>query len=411
MPLGRIVAALSMNIKVAPSSQINSLDELQTAFGGVPESEEFPTVEKKPLAFGTELNDKWETLRFRPEEQNFIFIEGQFGDRPTNIDAETFDAYVTNLQVCFKPHDASIRFWWTKFDGTQGATYFKALVFLGDDRYDEVVDGLVDNVRNSLMDGSLRIEPLGVPLRKLSKGKTGAQGILVPSTGIESWKSFLADPERHFKAGFSAMEVAKSWESAKKRKSGLPERVESILTEAGLARQGIKLLLAQPERKTAIEGDGGDSCTDVFCIAKNGVGELLSIGVEAKVDESFDKYVDKWLVAGKSKNSPENRKERLNSLRKILGLVSKKVDHLRFQLFHRTVAPIFEARDFNCQHAVMLVQSFSSKQTGSDDFKDFVEALNGETPELGKLYQFKCNQPGITAWIGWVQEENSVAEK
>ena len=44
----------------------------------------------------------------------------------------------------------------------------------------------------------------------------------VPTKGMDSWKEFLADPEKQWKPSYSAYELAKSWEGA----DNLPSIVE-----------------------------------------------------------------------------------------------------------------------------------------------------------------------------------------
>lgn len=37
---------------------------------------------------------------------------------------------------------------------------------------------------------------------------------LIPTTGPDDWKALLADPEKHWRQGYSAMSAALSWEAA-----------------------------------------------------------------------------------------------------------------------------------------------------------------------------------------------------
>jgi hypothetical protein len=61
--------------------------------------------------------------------------------------------------------------------------------------------------------------------------------IYVPSVGAESWRSLLADPEKHWKTGFSAKTLAHAWESA----GGLPPEISRLFGA------NAELLLALPE--------------------------------------------------------------------------------------------------------------------------------------------------------------------
>ena len=51
--------------------------------------------------------------------------------------------------------------------------------------------------------------------------------IYKPTTNPEDWKEFLADPEKHWKTGYSAKSMAYSWEEAE----GVPSEIRIILED------------------------------------------------------------------------------------------------------------------------------------------------------------------------------------
>ena len=71
--------------------------------------------------------------------------------------------------------------------------------------------------------------------------------IFVPSAVAADWKRLLAEPEKHWKTGYSAKTLAQSWESAK----GLPPGVAALFE---LEDDADGLLLALPEYKVALPG-------------------------------------------------------------------------------------------------------------------------------------------------------------
>ncbi|PHP68217.1 hypothetical protein CSC94_06070 [Zhengella mangrovi] len=183
--------------------------------------------------------------------------------------------------------------------------------------------------------------------------------ILVPSRGLESWQALLADPQRHWREGYSAMAVARSWEAAR----GLPPEI------AGLFEPGVELLLAIPEHTVRLPGAGRASQCDVFALLRNG-NESVAMAVEAKVSEPFGPTVGEWLAEGGS-----NRAERLAGLRALLGADAEPDPSLRYQLFHRTAAAVIEARRFAAPHACIVVQSFSANNAWLADFQAFARFL------------------------------------
>src|SRR5436309_2542925 len=70
--------------------------------------------------------------------------------------------------------------------------------------------------------------------------------ILTFTTGPEDWRQFLADPQKHWRVGFSARTLAHCWEAA----DGFPEEVAAIFhgtDEPALTE--LEPLLAVPEFK------------------------------------------------------------------------------------------------------------------------------------------------------------------
>ena len=109
--------------------------------------------------------------------------------------------------------------------------------------------------------------------------------ILTPSSGPDDWQQFLADPQKQWKRGYSAMAAALSWEAAK----GLPPEIAALLGP------DVELLFAIPEHKVALPGGRQESQCDVFALARAG-DETIALAVEAKVNEPFAPTVREWMV-------------------------------------------------------------------------------------------------------------------
>lgn len=191
--------------------------------------------------------------------------------------------------------------------------------------------------------------------------------ILIPTTSAEDWKQFLADPEKHWKRGYSAMAAALSWEAA----NGLPPEIAALLGP------DATLLLAIPEHKVALPGGRRESQCDVFALVRQ--GELTSaVAIEAKVNESFGPTLADWLT-----DASPGKLERMHFICDVLGLKQQPPGHIRYQLLHRTVAAIVEAERFKTDGAAMIVQSFSQAHRWFDDFAAFAELL-GVAPKRGE---------------------------
>jgi Domain of unknown function (DUF6946)/HD domain len=225
--------------------------------------------------------------------------------------------------------------------------------------------------------------------------------IYVPTTGSHDWRWLLAQPGLHWKHGYSAMSLADRWEDA----NGWPLEVALALEGTDLA--GAEVLLGLPEYKVPLPGGLAASQTDLFVLARHPAGGLITIAVEGKAEEPFgDQTVAEWRVS----NSP-GRATRLAYLLQLLGLPDdEKIGELRYQLLHRTASALIAAEQYGARDAVMLVHSFSPKDSSLDEFRAFARVL-GAPAEKGKLVEAR-RPPGIRLHLGWISaqppEENAI---
>lgn len=211
--------------------------------------------------------------------------------------------------------------------------------------------------------------------------------ILVPTQSPEDWRRLLAKPDLHWKAGYSAMTLARSWEAA----AGLPPEVRTVF-DASESFRAIEPLLIIPEYKVPLPGGRRESQTDVFVLARRAAG-LVAIAVEGKVDEAFGP-----TVAERQADSSAGVGERLRAISECLGL-SDVPGSIRYQLLHRTASAVLAARQFCAPAAVMLVHSFSPTDRWFEDFSAFA-GLFGVKPRIGNLAAVgNCGDVSLS--IGW----------
>ena len=127
-------------------------------------------------------------------------------------------------------------------------------------------------------------------------------------------------------------------------------------------------MLAIPEYQVPLKGGSRGSQNDVWGLIKF-KKDIFSVSVEAKAGENFDDIVIDWLNQNKKK---AGREVRLKDLKSILQIENKDTDQIRYQLLHRAVSAILEARRFQTDGAMMIIQSFSD----SDKFDDFANFCN-----------------------------------
>jgi hypothetical protein len=206
--------------------------------------------------------------------------------------------------------------------------------------------------------------------------------ILVRTRSEDDWRSLLADPQKQWRAGYSAMAAARAWQAAQ----GWPPEI------AALFPAETELIWAIPEHKVPLPGGRRESQCDVFALLRDPHG-LSALAVEAKVSEPFGPTLEEWLADG----SPGKR-ARLDAICEMLGC-AEPLPHLRYQLFHRTAAAVVEARRLHARQAAMVVQSFAQDHRWFDDFAAFAAHL-GHTPGRGALAHGALPHGG-TLSLGW----------
>lgn len=216
----------------------------------------------------------------------------------------------------------------------------------------------------------------------------------MPTRSIDDRKRLLADPELHWKAGRSAHSLAAAWQDAQ----GFPRSFREAFGRAGLA---LEMLIGLPEHRVPLPGGTRASQTDLFVLARDTRdGSIVAIAVEGKVSESFGPIVGDWL----RDDEAGGKTERLAFLLDTLGLDdSAGVQHLRYQLLHRTASAVIEARRFNAGRAMMIVHSFSAGADGYDDYAAFAQAV-GATPEVARMSRGR-DVGELELWTGWVPGE------
>ncbi len=226
----------------------------------------------------------------------------------------------------------------------------------------------------------------------------------IPANNPEDWKSLLADPIKHWKTGYSAKALAYSWQKA----DGFPAEVKKVFKNSGIDLfQDIQMLVGFPEYKVSLPGGKRASQNDIFILAK-GNNQLISIAVEGKVDESFGELIADWKL-----KDGGGKKERLEFLCEVLQLEMNKIDHIRYQLLHRTASAVIEAKKFNARNALMLVHAFKkTEENYYQSFRDYGQFLElfGTKSKPDPIVRGK-RISGINLCFGWVEGNRKYLKK
>ncbi len=212
--------------------------------------------------------------------------------------------------------------------------------------------------------------------------------IYAPTSSALDWQRLLARPDRHWKAGYSAMALARCWEDAG---DCLPSEVEALLAATpGVFFDKPRLLLAVPEFQVELPGGSRPTQTDLFALVRSD-GGLTAVAVEGKVEESFGPTIEE--------RSRDGAAERLDYLHDLLRLDRARAPNLRYQLLHRTAAAVLLAREFNAHAAEMIVHSFSPTFASWSDFANFCEALGAKAGRDRLVHV--GDHDGRPLFLGW----------
>ena len=87
----------------------------------------------------------------------------------------------------------------------------------------------------------------------------------------------------------------------------------------------------------------------------------------------------------------------------MLGLSAEQAMPLRYQLLHRTVSAIFEAKRYRTTLACMIVHDFSVDHAGYSDFCAFADAIGAHDTKSGAL-SGELAKNGVSLHLGWVSD-------
>ena len=127
---------------------------------------------------------------------------------------------------------------------------------------------------------------------------------------------------------------------------------------------------------------------------------LLNKAKTLRNKEDADIYFYLGML-NQQKGNIENRAQRLSFLLEKLALSETKADDVVYQLVQRTASAVVEAGRFNAKYAVMIVQSFSLKDSHYEQFEKFVNAFN-KSPKIGELVEISTYND-IRIFVGWAR--------
>ena len=209
---------------------------------------------------------------------------------------------------------------------------------------------------------------------------------------VDEWRR-LAAPARgdaHWKAGRSAMELARAWFAD--IEPAVPSDLRALL-DGHAATRGATFTTAFPEHETGLDDLGRGRQHDLILCGRSG-GQPIVVAIEAKADEAFGPRIReslRWAERDNERATAQGRPlsalpTRIDILtRRLFGTeVTKEIERLRYQLLHGIVGTLVEARRLGAGLAVFVVHEFVGSTTrdarlaaNHRDLETFVRTLAG----------------------------------
>lgn len=220
---------------------------------------------------------------------------------------------------------------------------------------------------------------------------------------VSDWRSWTRPKEDYqWKAGRSAMELARSWFTAPQPM--LPAEVRELLDSHPETRDA-HLVKGWPEKVTKLPFPGEGRNHDLVAVGKAGDRRLL-LAVEGKVDEPLGDLIGAYWR--KSKRSEKSKAwKRIDALLDAAFgpsalATSKPYSELRYQLLTALVGTAIEAELQECHFAVLCIQEFVTEsanldkiKANADDLSAFIRTLGARPPKPGGLAgPFPVQVPG-----------------
>lgn len=219
-------------------------------------------------------------------------------------------------------------------------------------------------------------------------------------TSLNDWKSISKNHENESR---SAYLVGQRWLGAS---GDFPPAIKTLL-KGSMAN--IRPVFSIAEHISVLDTLTAPSRTDLMIYCRDGRYGKAVIAIEGKVDEKFDKRISDWIRNGQDPITvqiSEGKKRRLQWLCKHLDLPFDDQSRIRYQLLHRTVAALQEAKHVGAAVAIMLVQSFGECAENWADFAAFGEAMGFTSIAPNSISEPKLVSafPGIRLHLGWADD-------
>ncbi|MBD0403701.1 hypothetical protein [Flammeovirga sp. EKP202] len=238
------------------------------------------------------------------------------------------------------------------------------------------------------------------------------QGNIISS--LNEWRDafFSGMKKKHWKEGRSAFEIA----NYLIHKNG-EDKIKEIIKE--IVNDEVTLKVGKPEFNVKFDNLGKGREHDVGIFAETAQKKSIFIGIESKVDETFNNTISEVYLKAKTrelngeKTGAATRVESL--LKKNFKVVKPKHFDLRYQLLYSTVGTLeAKEKETYCDISVLFIIVFKTSlyndvigKRSHQDYKNFINTLDNSLLSSTPNYEIhKMNIDDRTLYSVYLNVDN-----
>jgi hypothetical protein len=202
---------------------------------------------------------------------------------------------------------------------------------------------------------------------------------------IKDWENYIfkaTKKEKHWKVGRSAYSIA-DFMMNKDGEKILKDLISDLLSEEVVFEKAI------PELEVRFDKYGHGREHDLGIYGNTITGKKIFIGIESKVDESFNEKISEVYLKAKSKelsgvstNTPQRIEELLK--RNFQKITPDKFE-LRYQLLYSTISTIAVDSDISILLIIVFKTHEYDEIKGIENYKDYIQFI-----KESKSNEIKC---------------------
>jgi hypothetical protein len=228
-------------------------------------------------------------------------------------------------------------------------------------------------------------------------------------TSLDGWKSITRNHENENR---SAYLVGQRWLGSS---GDFPPAIKSLMMAS---MRSLRPAFSVAEHITVLDTLTAPSRTDLMIYCRDGRSGKAVIALEGKVTETFDERIVYWIRDQRESRSARSRQDllrleinegkqrRLKWLCNHLDVSLDDQSVIRYQLLHRTVDALLEAKHIGAHLAIMLVQAFAECPDNWNDYAEFAGQMGFTSIAPNSISEAKVLSafPGISLHLGWAYD-------